>query len=223
MENQKTLTSIPKYSKGEEIFNAVTHIVGGGFAIVALVLCIVYSAILGDAEKIISSVIYGITLLLMYTSSSIYHFLNRNRAKKVFRIFDHCAIFLAIAGMYTPFCLITLKGSWGYTLFAVVWIFAILGVVFNSINMHKRWVKIFSMITYLVIGWSIVSAASPLLKSMDIKGIILCLLGGIAFTIGAIFYGIGSKKKYIHSVWHLFVLLGTIFMFFSIFYYVILV
>lgn len=215
---------LPKYTKGEELFNAISHIVGGAFGIVALVLGLVVAANHSDVYGIVSMVIYGLSMILLYTMSSIYHFLRRNKAKKVFRIFDHCMIYLLIAGTYTPYCLVTLReaGIWGWLLFSIVWFFTILGIVFNAINMHHPVIKTLSMICYLCMGWCVVIAIKPLLDNLDFDGFIWLLVGGLLYTIGAVFYGIGSKKKYIHSVWHLFVLGGTICQFMSILLYVLM-
>lgn len=215
---------LPNYTKGEELFNAISHIVGGAFGVVALVLGLIVASIHSDSYGIVSMVIYGISMILLYTMSAIYHFLRRNKAKKVFRIFDHCMIYLLIAGTYTPYCLVTLRevGVWGWLLFGVVWLFAVLGIIFNAINMHHPIIKTLSMICYLLMGWCVLVAIGPLLDNLAMGGFIWLLLGGIMYTIGAIFYGIGSKKKYIHSVWHLFVLAGTICQFISILLYVLI-
>lgn len=221
---KKTNKDLPDFSKGEEIFSAVTHIVGGGLGVVALVLGIVFASIYNDAYCVVSVIIYGLSLVILYTMSSIYHFLRKNKAKKVFRILDHCTIFLLIAGSYTPFCLVTLRnsGAWGWTLFGIIWGFAVLGVVGNAINMHNIVIKILSQICYIVMGWCVLLALGPLMENIELGGFILLLLGGIAYTIGAIFFAFGSKYKWIHSIWHLFVLLGSILHFFAIFFYVVL-
>lgn len=221
---KKTNKDLPDFSKGEEIFSAVTHIVGGGLGVVALVLGIVFASIYNDVYCVVSVIIYGLSLVILYTMSSIYHFLRKNRAKKVFRILDHCTIFLLIAGSYTPFCLVTLRnsGAWGWTLFGIIWGFAVLGVVGNAINMHNIVIKILSQICYIVMGWCILLALGPLMENIELGGFILLLLGGIAYSIGAIFFAFGSKYKWIHSIWHLFVLLGSILHFFAIFFYVVL-
>ena len=212
---------LPQYTKGEEIFNAVSHIVGGAFGIVALILGIVYGIKYHhDALGMLGIVFYGVSMILLYTMSSIYHFLRRNKAKKVFRIFDHCTIYLLIAGTYSPICLITLRDSiMGIILFSIVWGCAIIGITANAINMYALPIKILSMIMYLAMGWCVVFAIKDLMQLMPIQEFWWILAGGIAYTIGCIFYGIGAKKKYIHSVWHLFVLLGTILQFVGIFAY----
>ncbi len=214
---------LPNYTRGEEIFNAVTHIVGGGFGIVALVLGIVFAALQGNAINVISMIIYGVSMILLYTMSAIYHFLRPNRAKRVFRIFDHCTIYFLIAGTYTPICLIALnKGSTGIILLSIVWAAAIIGITFNAINMYWEAVKIVSMILYLAMGWCVIFTLKPLLDAIGIGGFIWLISGGIAYTIGAILYGMGKKKKWMHSIWHLFVLLGSILQFVCIFFYVLL-
>ena len=213
---------LPTYTKGEEIFNMVSHIVGGAFGIVATVLCIVFSAIHKNVYGVISGAIYGTTMILLYTMSSIYHGLKPDlKAKKVFQVIDHCSIFLLIAGSYTPFALCTFREystTLGWTIFGVIWAFAILGIVLNSIDLKKY--RVFSMICYLVMGWCVIIKAPLLPKLLGIPGTVLLVLGGIAYTVGAIFYGFGKKHKYIHSVFHLFILLGSILQFFTILLYV---
>ena len=213
---------LPTYTKGEEIFNMTSHIVGGALGIVALVLCIIFSAKHNNVYGIVSSAIYGFSMILLYTMSSIYHGLRPNKAKRVFQILDHCSIFLLIAGTYTPYCLVTLREyntALGWTLFGIVWGMAAIGIVLNSIDIKKY--KILSMICYLVMGWCILIRAPLLPKLLGLPGFILLLAGGVAYTIGAIFYGVGRKKKYMHSVFHMFILLGSVLQFFSILFYVI--
>ena len=213
---------LPTYTKGEEIFNMTSHIVGGALGIVATTLCIIFAAIHNNVYGIISSAIYGFSMILLYTMSSIYHGLKPNKAKRVFQVLDHCSIFLLIAGTYTPYCLVTLREYntvLGWTLFGIVWGMATIGIVLNSIDIKKY--KIFSMICYLIMGWCILVRVPLLPKLLGLTGFILLLAGGVSYTIGAIFYGFGKKKKYIHSVFHLFILLGSIFQFFSILFFVV--
>ena len=213
---------LPTYTKGEEIFNMISHIIGGALGIAATTLCIIFSALHNNVYGIISCAIYGFSMILLYTMSSIYHGLRPNKAKKVFQILDHCSIFFLIAGTYTPYCLVTLREyntALGWTLFGIVWGMAAIGIVLNSIDIKKY--KILSMICYLVMGWCILVRAPLLPKLLGLPGFILLLSGGVAYTIGAIFYGFGKKKKYIHSVFHMFILLGSILQFFSILLYVI--
>ena len=213
---------LPKYTKGEEIFNMTSHIVGAVLGIVATVLCIVFAAIRGNVYGIISGAIYGVTMIILYTMSSIYHGLSPKRySKKVFQVLDHCSIFLLIAGSYTPFALCTIREydtASGWIIFGVIWAFAILGIVLNSIDIKKF--KVFSMICYLVMGWCIVFKITLLPELLGTAGFVLLLLGGIAYTVGAILYGLGKKHKYMHSVFHLFILLGSLLQFFCILLYV---
>ena len=184
---------LPNYTKGEEIFNAVSHIVGGVFGIVALVVGVVFACLYSDSYGVVSMAIYGSSMILLYTMSAIYHFLRRNKAKKIFRIFDHCTIFLLIAGTYTPFTLVSLRGTVGWTIFGIIWGAAALGIVLNAIDLKST--KVFSMICYLLMGWCIIFKFDLFLASTHINGVILMAAGGVAYTIGAILYGIGKKKN----------------------------
>ncbi len=214
---------LPNYTKGEEIFNMTSHIVGGILGVVALILCIIFSAIHKSPSGVVSSVIYGVSMILLYTMSSIYHGLSpKLYAKRVFQVFDHCAIFLLIAGSYTPFCLVTLAHAdpkLGWMIFTVVWTFALIGILLNSIDIKKY--KAFSMICYLVMGWCVIFKASLLKELLTTPGFVLLLLGGIFYTIGAILYGVGKKKKYMHSIFHLFIVIGSILHFLCILLFVI--
>lgn len=213
---------LPTYTKGEEIFNMSSHIVGGVLGIVATVLCIIFAAIHRNVYGIISGAIFGTTMILLYTMSSIYHGLKPERkAKKVMQILDHCSIFLLIAGSYTPFCLCTLREyntAIGWTMFGIIWGFAILGIVLNSIDLKKY--KIFSMICYLVMGWCIIVKVNVLPQLLGMTGFWLLISGGIVYTIGAILYGVGKKHKYIHSVFHLCILIANLLQFLCILLYV---
>lgn len=213
---------LPKYTKGEEIFNMTSHIVGGALGIVALVLCVVFAAVHGNGYGVVSGAIYGVTMVILYTMSSIYHGLNpKRKAKKVFQVLDHCSIYLLIAGSYAPFALCTLREystALGWTIFGVIWFVAILGIILNSIDIKKF--RVFSMICYLVMGWCIVFKINLLPELLGTAGFVLLLLGGLAYTIGAILYGLGKKHKYMHSVFHLFILLGSLLQFFTILLYV---
>lgn len=215
---------LPSYTKGEEIFNAVSHIVGGAFGIIALILGLVFTIQEGhDGWSILSVIIYGVSIILLYTMSSIYHFLRRNKAKRVFRIFDHCTIYLLIAGTYTPICVILLRHEWwGILLLILVWVAAIVGITFNAINMHKTSIKVLSMILYIVMGWCVIFLIVPLLKIWYGPGFWFLLGGGMSYTVGVIFYAFGKKAKYIHSIWHLFVFLGTVLQFIAILKYIIM-
>lgn len=210
---------IPKYSLGEELINSISHGIGALLSIAALVLCVVTSAIHGNSTAVVASSIYGSTLIILYTMSTLYHSFKVNNAKRIFRIIDHCCIFLLISGTYTIYTLVVLGGAIGWTMFGIVWGATILGIVCNSINIDKF--KPLSMILYLTMGWVIIFAFKPLVEKMDINGIVLLVAGGIAYTVGAIFYGIGKKKKFMHSIFHIFILIGSILHFFSIILYAI--
>lgn len=209
---------LPKYSKGEEIFNMTSHIVGAALGIVATVLCVVFATIHTNAYGVVSGAIYGVTMILLYTMSSIYHGLKPELfSKKVFQVLDHCSIFLLIAGSYTPFALCTFReynSALGWTIFGVIWAMAILGIILNSIDINKY--KVFSMICYLGMGWCVIFTAKLLPKLLGMTGVVLLVAGGIAYSVGAILYGIGKKRKWMHSVFHLFILLGSILQFLCI-------
>ena len=213
---------LPKYTKGEEIFNMTSHIVGAVLGVVALVLCIIFAAKHHNVYGIVSGAIYGTTMILLYTMSSIYHGLSPKLfSKKVFQVLDHCSIFLLIAGSYTPFALCTLREyntAIGWTIFGVIWFVAILGIILNSIDIKEF--KIFSMICYIAMGWCIVFKINVLPALLGMKGFILLVSGGVAYTIGTIWYGLGKKHKYMHSVFHMFILLGSLLQFFCILLYV---
>lgn len=211
--------SIPKYTLGEEITNAIVHGVGALLGIAALVICIIVSAVHDSAIAVVSSAIYGTTIILLYTMSTLYHSLKVNNAKRVFRIIDHCSIYLLIAGTYTPFALVALEGVTGWVIFGVVWGLSIIGIVLNAIDI-KRF-KVISMFLYIAIGWVILFAFDTLVEAIATPGLWLLLIGGIVYTVGAIIYGVGKKVKYMHSVFHVFVLAATILHFLSICLYVI--
>lgn len=213
---------LPNYSKGEEIFNMTTHIVGAALGIVTTVLCVIFAALNKNIYGVISGAIFGFTMILLYTMSSIYHGLKPDlKAKKVFQIIDHCSIFLLIAGTYTPFALCTLRGydvATGWIIFGVIWAMAILGIALNAVDIKKY--KVFSMICYLVMGWCIIVKINLLPALLGMKGIILLVAGGISYTIGAILYGVGKKVKYMHSIFHIFIVIGSLLHFLCILFYV---
>ena len=212
--------TIPKYTLGEELVNAISHGLGVLLGITALVLTVVFSAKNHNTIGIVSSCIYGSTMIIMYLMSCIYHALSpKLKAKKVFRVIDHCDIYLFIAGCYTPYCLSLIGGRTGWIIFAIIWISAIVGVLLNAINLEKFQVP--SMIMYLVMGWMIIFSYNSISAVLPKAGLVLLITGGVAYTIGAIFCGIGAKKKYFHSIFHLFVLAGSILQFLSIAMYVV--
>lgn len=217
-ERKRKLLGIPSYTLAEELLNSISHGIGAGLGIAALVLCIVKSAIAGDGFKLASSIVFGLTTTLLYLMSCLYHALKVNRAKKVFRVFDHCTIFLLIAGTYTPYTLVTLRGATGWVLFGLVWGVAITGIVLNAVNL-KKFAKI-SVICYVLLGWVILLASKTLVANLAHPGLMLLIAGGVAYTVGAVLYAIGSKRKYFHSIFHFFCLIGTVLHFFSIYFYV---
>lgn len=217
---------LPKYTKGEEVFNMVSHIVGGALGIAALVLCVVYSFLHHDAYAVVGSFIYGFSIIILYTISSVYHGIRPNLpvAKRVMQVIDHCVIFILIAGTYTPISLCSLRREnavIGWAVFGFVWGASALGITLNAIDLKKY--KKFSIVCYLVIGWCVVFTLKTLISAVGIPGFVFLLLGGVAYSIGAILYVIGGKKglKYMHSVFHIFVVIGTVLQFFAIFFYVI--
>lgn len=206
------------YSTGEEIANSIVHGIGWALGIAELVLLVVFSSMDGDPWLIVSCTIFGVTIVIMYASSTMYHSLQGARSKYVFKILDHSSIFFLIAGTYTPFTLVYLRGGLGWLLFSIVWIGFVLGTVFKSLAVKK--LNILSTAIYVAMGWVILIAIRKLFETVPTGGIILLLLGGLAYTLGVPFYGI-KKIPYNHAIWHLFVLAGTTFHFFSVFLYVI--
>ena len=219
--------NIPKYSLTEELLNAISHGLGAVFGIVALVLMLLKTCPGGDPFAIASSIIYGLSLIILFTISCVYHSLAKNNGKRVLRILDHDMIYILISGTYTPYMLVALRqynvwnlgtGTVAYVMFALVYVFCIIGAVFNSINI-KKYAKL-SMACYIVSGWIVVSALPVLWNIITPWGVLLLLFGGIVYTIGAVLYGIGHKKKYFHSLFHLFVLIGAVLMFISVYCFV---
>ncbi len=207
--------SKPLYTKGEEIFNAVSHIVGGaiGLAVWAVLLYLTW----GNAVRMLAVSAFGFGIVVLYTMSALYHFLPSGRGKRVFRIFDHCTIFLLIAGTYTPYCLIPLYNTaMGWAVLAVEWGIAVAGITMNAIAMNNLVVKSISMVFYVVGGWLAVAFLPMLLKTVSLTCVLLLLFGGIAYTVGIGFFAFGKKVRYFHSVWHLFTILGTVLQFASI-------
>ena len=214
---------LPSYTKGEEIFNMVSHIVGGALAIAALVLCVVFAVLCSDVWGVVGAAIYGGTMVLLYTMSSIYHGLKPEMPKKVFQVIDHCTIYFLIAGTYTPVTLAALRPLYpvqAFVIFGIVWACCFVAATLTAIDLKKY--QILSMICYIAMGWCIVFFIGPTVRVLGMGGTAFLLTGGIAYTVGAILYGIGKKKKYLHSVFHLFVLAGSILHFFMILFYVLM-
>ena len=208
---------LPVYTLSEELINSISHGIGTGLSVTALVLCIVRAAIHGNAWGVVSSCIYGASLVMLYCMSTLYHAITNRTARKVFRVFDHTSIFFLIAGTYTPICLVTLNGALGWTLFGIVWGMGILGIVLNSISVDKF--RKFSLVCYVGMGWAVVIGIKTVIELLPKAGFQLLLWGGILYTVGIVFYAM-KKFKYMHCVWHLFVLAGSILQFFCIYLYV---
>lgn len=202
---------LPDYTKGEEITNMVTHIVGAAVGILVFTFALILSIRHRNPWAIVGAAIYGVSFIQLYTLSSVYHGLRAGTAKKVLQVLDHCSIYLFIAGTYTPILICTLRPihpGWAWTLFGIVWALAALAITLTAIDL-KKYSK-FSMACYIGIGWCIVVAIKPVLDAMPRSGFLLLLLGGVTYTIGAILYGIGKKHRYMHSLFHIFVLGGSV-------------
>ncbi len=220
-ERSKHRIAIPSYRLSEELISSISHGVGALLGIAGLVLCIVRSAHADDGWKMASSIVFGVTIILLYTMSCLYHAFKVNRAKRVFRVMDHCTIFLLIAGTYTPYTLVSIRPEdpvLGWVVFGVIWAVTITGVTLNAVNL-RRYSKV-SVACYLLMGWMVLLAYEPMTRSVPPAGMSLLIWGGVVYSLGAILYGIGSKKRYFHSIFHFFVLAGTVLHFFSIYLYV---
>ncbi len=214
--------TLPDYSIGEEHFHAISHIVGGALGIVALVLCVVMSALRHNPWAVVSSAIYGSSLILLYTVSGVYHGLRPVMAKKVMQVLDHCTIYYLIGGTYTPVLLCAIRPvspGWGWSLFGVVWGVCALGTVFTAIDLHKF--AGLSMLCYLGVGWCILLAVRPALSAIPLPGILWLVGGGVAYTLGAVLYSRGTRYPYMHGAFHIFTLLGSLLHFICIFFYII--
>lgn len=211
---------LPNYSAGEEIMNTVTHIVGGVLSVAALVLCVVFAALHQNVYGIVSSAIYGASLIALYTVSSVYHGMPAGTGKKVMQIVDHCTIYFLIAGTYTVVSLSALRRLYpaiGWGIFFFEWIMAVFATVLTAIDLKKY--NVLSMICYIGLGWAIIPFARQTWEVVTGTGFLFLLSGGIAYTVGAILYGLGTKKKWMHSVFHIFVVLGSVLQFFAVLLY----
>ncbi len=205
------------YTRGEELANSITHGTGIVLGIAGLAVLTAFASVYGSARHVVAVSIFGTAMIVMYTASTLYHSITHPRARRVLRVFDHAAIFLLIAGTYTPFTLITLHGALGWTIFGVIWGLAVLGILLQILSL-ERW-SFLSLFLYLGMGWAVVFALKPLLHSLPSGGITLLVLGGLAYTVGVVFYV--WRKPYFHAIWHGFVLAGSILHFFAILLYVI--
>ncbi len=212
---------LPTYSKPEELLHSLSHAVGAVFGVIVLILCVIKAASV-DAWSVVGAAIYGASMILLYSASCVYHAVKPGIAKQVMRIIDHSTINLLIAGTYTPILLSAIRpvsSMWAWIIFAVVWGFGIIAAVLTSIDL-KNYSK-FAMACYIGMGWSIFLAGDTVLKALPIEAFIYLLLGGVAYTIGAIIYGVGKKHRYFHFIFHLFALLGSVLQFICVYFYVI--
>ena len=204
--NKPNAIGLPNYTRGEELFNMITHIVGGGLGLVALIACVIVAGLNQNPWGIVSGIIYGFTVILLFTMSSVYHGLKIGTPKRVFRVLDHCTIYILIAGTYTPILLGQFRAYFpidAWVLFGIIWGIAVLGLTLTAINRKKF--AAFAMICYLGMGWAAMFRIPRLITVLGAPFFILILIGGVLYTVGAIFYGVGKRKKYMHSVFHLFV------------------
>ncbi|NLT96105.1 MAG: hemolysin III family protein [Clostridia bacterium] len=207
---------INRYSLAEEIFNSITHGIGALLSIAGLVILVALASIKGDVWRIVSFSIYGFTLFFLYVSSTLYHSIFHEQAKRVFRVLDHVSIFLLIAGSYTPILLIAMRGIWGWTIFGIIWGLAVTGIILNILGINRF--KVLSLILYLSMGWLIVFALKPMLAMVP-PGLFLWLLaGGLIYTFGVIFY-VWRKIPFNHGIWHIFVLAGSTIHFLGMLFY----
>lgn len=212
----KIKTLVNRYTLKEEIFNSITHGIGALLSIVALVILVAFASIRGDVWRIVSFSIYGFTLFFLYLSSTLYHSIFHEKAKKILRIFDHASIYLLIAGSYTPITLVSMRGTWGWILFGLIWLLAITGIILKIISIDK--IKYFSIFLYILMGWLIIIALKPMLMMIP-EGLFSWLLtGGLIYTFGVIFY-VWKRIPFNHGIWHLFVLGGSLVHYLGILFY----
>lgn len=217
MSQKKSKNTIPKYTLGEELINSISHGVGAGLAIAALVLLCVRAH---SAMGVVTGVIYASIMIILFVISCIYHSLSpRVKGKKVLRVIDHANVLLMVAGTYTPICLALIKGGLGWVMFGVVWAVTILAVTLNCINVDKY--QLAAVLCNLIVGWGSLLIIHRLIQVCPKPGLVLLIVGGIVYSIGAILYGVGHKVKYMHSIFHFFVLAGAILHFFLIYFYVV--
>jgi len=211
------MSKSPHYSRGEELANSITHGLGIVLGVAGLAVLTGFASAYGSGRHILAVSIFGAAMILMYTASTLYHSVTHPRAKRILRIFDHAAIFVLIAGTYTPFTLVTLHGPVGWTIFAVVWLLALTGIVLQIVSL-ERW-SFLSLFLYLGMGWAVIFAIRPLVTRLPAGGLTLLVLGGLAYTAGVLFYV--WRKPYFHAIWHGFVLAGSVLHYFAILLYVI--
>lgn len=204
-------------TRGERIANALTHGIGIGLSVAALSVLVVFAALWGDSWRVVSFAVYGSTLVLLYTASTFYHSFSHPRLRRIFWTFDHCAIYLLIAGTYTPFTLVTIRGGWGWSIFGIIWGLAIAGIAFKFLFPGRF--EVVSTALYIAMGWLVIIAIKPVVAALPAGGVTLLVAGGLSYTLGVAFFA-WSSLPYNHAVWHLFVLGGSVCHFFSILFYV---
>ncbi len=202
-----------KLSASEEIVNSVTHGIGALLSIAGLVILVVAAALHGDAWHIVSFSIFGVSMIVLYTSSTLYHSFSQERIKNIFARFDHAAIFMLIAGTYTPFLLTTIRGTLGWTFFGIIWAVAITGIIIRSIHLHKY--RRLMVLIYLIMGWMFIFIINSMIRNLPALSLVFLLAGGLSYTVGVVFYA-WRKLPFGHGIWHLFVLGGSIMHFFAV-------
>lgn len=212
-EKRRKILSLPRYTLGEEIANAITHGLGAALAMIGGIFLLLHA----QKEPLvwISAGVYSATMFLLYLVSTLYHSLAVNRAKKVFQVLDHCTIYLLIAGTYTPVSLLCIGGESGWFLVGIVWIAAIVGIVLNAVNMRKF--RVISMVCYLAMGWCVIFFFPALLRGMDSFSVLFLVIGGVLYTVGAVLYGIGRTVPYMHALWHVFCAAGSVFQYLAVY------
>ena len=216
---QSTLIKKPPkrfYSRREEIIHSITHGIGAGLSIAGLTVLVVLAVSYGDVYQIVSFSIYGTTLIILYLASTLYHSFQQPRVKQIFKVIDHSAIYLLIAGTYTPFLLISIRGKWGWSLLIIIWGLALLGISFKTLFIHRF--QNLSVLAYILMGWLNIVAIKELLANIPVGGLIWLAVGGVVYTVGVIFYAL-YKIPYTHAIWHIFVMAGSICHYFAVLLY----
>ncbi len=213
LEKITTPRSVRPFTLGEEIFHSITHGIGSGLSIAGLTLLVVLAALYGDVYQIVGFSVFGVSLVVLYLSSTLYHGLQHPKTKRIFKVFDHSSIYLLIAGSYTPFLLVAIRGTAGWILLVVVWAIALLGITFKVLFIDRF--QILSVISYLLMGWLCVFVFREMLISIPIGGIFWLAAGGLLYIVGVIFYAM-QKIPYMHAIWHFFVLGGSICHYFAV-------
>jgi len=212
---------LPSYTKGEEVMNMVTHIVGGSIGILVLVLCVIKAITNRNTLGVIGAAVYGGCMVALYCMSSVYHGLHPSTGKKVMQVIDHCTIYLLIAGTYTPVMLCAVRPispGWAWTIMGFVWGCALVAATLTAIDL-KKYAK-FSMICYIGMGWCVVLAIKPTMQAVPLAGLLWLLFGGISYTVGAVLYGLGKKHRYMHSIFHVFVVAGSVLQYIAILFFI---